>query len=982
MLRKFSLLFLWFPILALAQDRPIVNVFDADIGPGQNVTWTADNIYLLNGFVFVEDGAMLTIEAGTVIKGKPGQGENSSALIIARGAKIFANGTATNPIIFTAEADDVNDLNDLPLDARGLWGGVIILGKAVINVAGGEENIEGIPTTETRGIYGGTDDDDNSGVFRYVSIRHGGTNIGANNEINGLTMGAVGRGTTIEFVEVINNADDGYEWFGGTVNTRYLVSAFNDDDGFDYDEGWRGKNQFWFLLQDAQQAGSGGEHDGGTTPEDGQPYAIPVVYNATYIGSGASSTNARNDFALNIRDNAGGKYYNSIFTDFFGRAVQVEDLASGEDSRSRLEAGDLVLQNNLWFGFGAGATVDQFIAQDFTRAYVTNAANNNRFVDPQLRGISRTTDGGLDPRPASGSPALTGAATPVDPFFKPANYVGAFSADNLWIDGWTFLSKAGYVRARGGNIVEVTDADIGPGQNVTWTADNIYLLNGFVFVEDGAMLTIEAGTVIKGKPGQGENSSALIIARGAKIFANGTATNPIIFTAEADDVNDLNDLPLDARGLWGGVIILGKAVINVAGGEENIEGIPTTETRGIYGGTDDDDNSGVFRYVSIRHGGTNIGANNEINGLTMGAVGRGTTIEFVEVINNADDGYEWFGGTVNTRYLVSAFNDDDGFDYDEGWRGKNQFWFLLQDAQQAGSGGEHDGGTTPEDGQPYAIPVVYNATYIGSGASSTNARNDFALNIRDNAGGKYYNSIFTDFFGRAVQVEDLASGEDSRSRLEAGDLVLQNNLWFGFGAGATVDQFIAQDFTRAYVTNAANNNRFVDPQLRGISRTTDGGLDPRPASGSPALTGAATPPSDGFFVAADYLGAFGNVNWAADWTLLSALGILTSDGAGEPTKVEENKTSAQVPGDFALSQNYPNPFNPSTKIDYAVTKTGLVRLAVYNVIGQKVATLVDGVRTAGSYTVTWEASNLASGVYVYRLEAGGQVYTRKLLLAR
>ncbi|MBC6952446.1 T9SS C-terminal target domain-containing protein, partial [candidate division KSB1 bacterium] len=181
---------------------------------------------------------------------------------------------------------------------------------------------------------------------------------------------------------------------------------------------------------------------------------------------------------------------------------------------------------------------------------------------------------------------------------------------------------------------------------------------------------------------------------------------------------------------------------------------------------------------------------------------------------------------------------------------------------------------------------------------------------------------------------------------------------------------------------AANNNRFVDPQLRGISRTTDGGLDPRPASGSPALTGAATPPSDGFFVAADYLGAFGNVNWAADWTLLSALGILTSDGAGEPTKVEENKTSAQAPGDFALSQNYPNPFNPSTKIDYAVTKTGLVRLAVYNVIGQKVATLVDGVRTAGSYTVTWEASNLASGVYVYRLEAGGQVYTRKLLLAR
>ncbi|MCI0696575.1 T9SS type A sorting domain-containing protein, partial [candidate division KSB1 bacterium] len=384
-----------------------------------------------------------------------------------------------------------------------------------------------------------------------------------------------------------------------------------------------------------------------------------------------------------------------------------------------------------------------------------------------------------------------------------------------------------------------------------------------------------------------------------------------------------------------------------------------------------------------RHGGTNIGAANEINGLTMGAVGRGTTIEFIEVYNNADDGYEWFGGTVNTRYLVSAFNDDDGFDYDEGWRGKNQFWFLIQDPLQAGSGGEHDGGTTPEDGQPFAIPIIYNATYIGSGAASGNARNDFGLNIRDNAGGKYYNSIFTDFFGRAVQIEDLASGEDSRARLEAGDLVLQNNIFFGFGAGPTPNEYIAQDFTRTYVTNPANNNRFDNPQLRGISRTTDGGLDPRPAAGSPALTGAATPPNDGFFVSANYLGAFGpNLNWAADWTLLSALGILTSEGGGQPTKVEERQTSAERPTDFTLSQNYPNPFNPSTSIDYAVAKTGFVRLAVYNVLGQRVATLVEGLRTAGTYTVTWDATGLTTGMYFYRLEARGVVQTRKMLLTR
>lgn len=532
-------------------------------------------------------------------------------------------------------------------------------------------------------------------------------------------------------------------------------------------------------------------------------------------------------------------------------------------------------------------------------------------------------------------------------------------------------------------VVQVSDGDI--VGDVFWTKNNTYVLNGFVFVEDGETLTIEAGTVVKGKPGQAEAASALVVARGGQIFAEGTPTQPIIFTAEADDVTDPNDLPSNSRGLWGGVIILGHAVINVAGGEQDIEGIPVTEPRGIYGGTDDDDNSGVFRYVSIRYGGTNIGANNEINGLTMGAVGRGTTIEFVEVFNNADDGYEWFGGTVNTRYLVSAFNDDDGFDYDEGWRGNNQFWFLIQAEDAGGSGGEHDGGTTPEDGLPFAIPVVYNATYIGSGAGSANTRSDFALNIRDNAGGKYHNSIFTDFFGRAVQIEDLASGEDSRARLDAGDLALQNNIWFGFGAGSATTDLFAQDFVHTYMTDGANNNRFVDPQFQGVSRTNDAGLDPRPDVTSPALSGFVQPPSDGFFASVDYVGAFGGQNWAADWTFISEAGYLSTSGAGTPdvvTSVEEERIPDVQPTRFTLSQNYPNPFNPSTNINYDVVATTSVRLTVYNLLGQKVATLVDGVRPAGSYTVTWDAANLSSGVYIYRLEAGANVVSRMMTLVK
>jgi hypothetical protein len=187
--------------------------------------------------------------------------------------------------------------------------------------------------------------------------------------------------------------------------------------------------------------------------------------------------------------------------------------------------------------------------------------------------------------------------------------------------------------------VQVTES-IASGKRTIWTSDNTYHLNGRIFVEGGAELHIEAGTVVKGLPGDSTDASVLIVARGGKIFAEGTATKPIIFTAESDDLNDPLNPAYDTKGLWGGLIILGNAPINASGGETNIEGIPTTDPRGLYGGTDENDNSGVLRYVSIRHGGISIGEGNEINGLTMGGVGRGTTIEYIEVFANLDDGYE------------------------------------------------------------------------------------------------------------------------------------------------------------------------------------------------------------------------------------------------------------------------------------------------------------------------------------------------------
>lgn len=214
-----------------------------------NETWSASKTYILGGRITVLSGATLTIEPGTVIKGQAGTGANATALLIARGAKLMAEGTADKPIIFTTVADEITPADvaagnfaspNLAPDANGLWGGVLILGNASISASASQIQIEGIPTSDQNGLYGGSDDADNSGVIKYISIRHGGANIGAGNEINGLTLGGVGSGTVIENVEVIGNQDDGIEWFGGTVSVKNVVVWNAGDDAIDADQSWGG----------------------------------------------------------------------------------------------------------------------------------------------------------------------------------------------------------------------------------------------------------------------------------------------------------------------------------------------------------------------------------------------------------------------------------------------------------------------------------------------------------------------------------------------------------------------------------------------------------------------------------------------------------------------------------------------------------------------------------------------------------------------
>lgn len=460
------------------------------------------------------------------------------------------------------------------------------------------------------------------------------------------------------------------------------------------------------------------------------------------------------------------------------------------------------------------------------------------------------------------------------------------------------------------DTIVITDADCDPGNTpLHLTAENLYVLVGHVFVEDGCEIIIDPGTVIWGTSplnadyGPAEaNPGALIISRGGKINAQGTYNNPIIMTCVYDDVCDPDDFGYNDRQLWGGLIVLGKALVNTATGDGHIEGIPLGEPRADYGGNDDADSSGVMTYISLRHGGHEIGDANEINGVTMGAMGYKTVMHHIEVFSNYDDGYEWFGGDVNVHHLVSAYNGDDCFDMDEGIRGNFQFIFAMYTDSVGDKNGEHDGGTDPECGLPFANPIFYNATYVGRGANPDLCNNKTSnFHIRDNWAGKYNNSLFIESSCWAFyEIENLDAGYadpdgtcDSEQRLRIGDIKFSYNMFDGHGTDVTdyVNsnpdkegyQHVLDYFNGVgdYATSADNetgpSNSFGnDPLLVSLS-WRDGPheeLDPRLQSGSPAIGGISAVEPAGF-IDVDYKGAFPEYddtdpcnNWLAYWTYM------------------------------------------------------------------------------------------------------------------
>lgn len=297
---------------------PIDNVLSGVMSEDRELT--NDIIWRIEGRFIVPDGRTLTIQEGTILQGGSGQGANASVLIVARGGKIFAEGTADQPIIFTAAGDNIQlgetAGTNLDQDDRGLWGGVIVLGKAPSSFEGDatESQIEGIPANDINGRYGGSIANDNSGVLSYVSIRHGGTLIGEGNEINGLTLGGVGNETVVDHIEVVANVDDGIEWFGGTVNSSNLVVWSCGDDGLDIDQAYSGT-----ITNSLVVLGDNSDHGFEIDGPEGSLNGAYTINGATIVGNTLTTNGEYADY----RDGAMGAN-NNVYAIGFKAESDVE----------------------------------------------------------------------------------------------------------------------------------------------------------------------------------------------------------------------------------------------------------------------------------------------------------------------------------------------------------------------------------------------------------------------------------------------------------------------------------------------------------------------------------------------------------------------------------------------------------------------------------------------------------------------------------
>ncbi len=389
--------------------------------------------------------------------------------------------------------------------------------------------------------------------------------------------------------------------------------------------------------------------------------------------------------------------------------------------------------------------------------------------------------------------------------------------------------------------------------DTTWSADHVYELKANVFV-DGAVLTIQPGTVIKGNL-----NSSLAIASTSRLVAEGTVAAPIVFTSTAAQGSR-------RAGDWGGLVLLGKAPINVQGGVDNIEGYPESALT-QYGGGDAAHDCGTLRYVRVEFAGYRLGGNNELNGITLGGCGSATVVDYVQVHRGLDDGIEFFGGTANLKHAVITLSDDDGLDWDQGWTGKVQYLVTQQNRLLGNHGIEADNSSATPNATPRSAPTLYNVTLIGSDrAAGSAAQTQGGAILRVGTAGKLHNAVFAYFNDFAVDI----NGADSKAEADAGRLEIRDSLFFSkkvdYATAFPIGASGATDESAFLFGDAAKGNQVADPLLNAAIYVAGETPSFVPAAGSPALTGPA-PVGDAFFDAgATFIGAVGPTDWTAGWT--------------------------------------------------------------------------------------------------------------------
>ncbi len=407
------------PVNVAGLDKPVVVVTGTISGTEH---WTNNFYYVLRGAVFVREGATLNIAAGTRVIGESG---SAGTLVVMRGGRLNAIGTRTAPIVFTS---------DQPIGsrARGDWGGIIINGRAPVNLEGGEGAGEG-----DTGVYGGNDPNDNSGSLRYVRVEFAGTEFSPDNELNGIAFQGVGRGGSYEFIQIHMNRDDGLEWFGGAADIKYAVVSNAADDAFDWTFGWSGRAQFIALHQRGDDADNGIEADNNEFNNNALPRANPIIYNITMCGDPDRNEGGEGPRAANFRRGTAFTFRNFLVTGFKTTGLQISDAtttAQVTEGLTQVGAGVAWgMPTNLHSSVMTFVTSGRFPnvrvgATDAEVGLSTVACANHE--DPQFQptGIGTLAGGQLAP-----------IQPPNDGFFQAVTFIGAVPpapADN-WMDGWT-----------------------------------------------------------------------------------------------------------------------------------------------------------------------------------------------------------------------------------------------------------------------------------------------------------------------------------------------------------------------------------------------------------------------------------------------------------------------------------------------------------------------------------------------------------------